>query len=94
MAEVTLVADGEGALRCLACNLSGITDAVAHADWHDEYDRRLLDKGHDAGYLQAHTELVAIATAAGKEYTATERKGIGKATQAAWAALQNRWADV
>ena len=53
-----------------------------------------LDRGHDAGYLQAHTELVAIATGEGKEYTATERKGIGKATQAAWAALQNRWADV
>ena len=104
MADVTLVADGEGALRCVVCNLSGITDAVAHADWHDEYDRRLLDKGFDAGWASCQVMWSSVGTELA--LTATERQGCRKYSehlgrmhepanrQAAWAALQSRWADV
>jgi hypothetical protein len=51
-------------------------------DYRDGYD-----EGWRAGYLQGHTELVAIVSGEGS-YTPTERAGVQKALRAAVAQVE------
>ena len=59
MADIGFTPDGEGGLHCSLCGINAgftITDVVAHADWHDDQQARVLL----SGVTQAMTEWRAL----------------------------------
>ena len=87
MTDLTFLPDGDGGPWCSVCGINAgftITDPVAHADWHDEYD----GKWWRQGWLTRGVKLVNAATVESSDYTPTERAGIRKALERQMAAME------
>ena len=84
---ITFRPDGTGGLICSLCGATEghvIADVVAHADWHENYDRRVWNQG----WSQRGAELAALTMDMG--LTPTEKRGLQKAMQRQMAAIETQ----